>query len=98
MPVLQERYGIKNVLGLTSKDYDLLDRSQVKAMFARTQPDVLVHLAAYSGGIGINRTRPADFYFINIVLQALVFEEAARYEKLKKLVYPMGGCSYPAGA
>jgi GDP-L-fucose synthase len=98
MPVLQKRYGFENVLALTSKDYDLLDRTQVRRMFSQTQPDVLVHLAAYSGGIGVNRTKPADFYFVNIVLQALVFEEAAHYGKLKKLIYPMGGCSYPASA
>jgi GDP-L-fucose synthase len=98
MPVLRLRYGTENVLGLSSKDYDLLERAQVRKMFAETRPDALVHLAAYSGGIGVNRTKPADFYFINIVLQALVFEEAARYGKLKKLVYPMGGCSYPATA
>jgi len=98
VPVLQSRYGTENVLALSSKDYDLLDRSQVRHMFAKTQPDVLVHLAAYSGGIGVNRTKPADFYFINLLMQALVFEEAARYGKLKKLVYPMGGCSYPATA
>jgi len=98
IPVLHARYGAQNVLALSSKDYDLLDRAQVRQMFAQTQPDVLVHLAAYSGGIGINRTKPADFYFINILMQALVFEEAALYGKLKKLVYPMGGCSYPATA
>ncbi|MDR1490882.1 MAG: NAD-dependent epimerase/dehydratase family protein [Desulfovibrio sp.] len=98
IPVIQSRYGSENVLALSSKDYDLLDRKQAALLFAETQPDVLVHLAAYSGGIGINRAKPADFYFINIMMQALVFEEAARYGKLKKLVYPMGGCSYPATA
>jgi len=98
VPVLQSRYGAENVLALSSKDYDLLDRKQVRLMFAETKPDVLVHYTAYSGGIGINRAKPADFYFINIMMQALVFEEAVRYGKLKKLVYPMGGCSYPATA
>jgi len=98
IPVLQSRYGDENVLALSSKDYTLIDRAQVAKMFINTKPDVLVHLAAYSGGIGINRAKPADFYFINIMMQALVFEEAARYGKLKKLVYPMGGCSYPATA
>jgi GDP-L-fucose synthase len=85
MPVLKNRYGEQNVIGLSSKNYDLLDRYQVRKMFEETQPDVLVHLAAYSGGIGINRTKPADFYFINIMLQALIFEESAYYGKLIKL-------------
>lgn len=98
LPILQARYGAENVAAVSSINYDLLDRVQVKRMFADVRPDVLVHYAAYSGGIGANRARPADFYFINTILQALVFEEAARYGGLKKLVYPMGGCSYPATA
>lgn len=98
MPVLRARYGAASVVGLDSRDYDLLDRDQVRRMFAEERPEALVHLAALSGGIGANRARPADFYFTNIVLQALVFEEAARYGRLKKLVYSMGGCSYPAAA
>lgn len=97
-PILSERYGRDNVVRVSSRDYDLLDRNRVRELFSDTQPDVVVHLAAYSGGIGVNREKPADFYFINMVLQALMFEEAARYGKLKKLLYPMGGCSYPADA
>lgn len=97
MPVLTARYGSDDVVGLNSSDYDLLDPVQVRALFAECRPRVLVHLAAYSGGIGINRTKPADFYYRNIVLQALVFEEAAK-SGVERLVYPMGGCSYPADA
>jgi GDP-L-fucose synthase len=61
------------------------------------KPDVVVHYAAYSGGIGANRTYPADFYFRNTILTALTFEAAARH-RVQKLIYPMGGCSYPATA
>jgi GDP-L-fucose synthase len=56
-----------------------------------------VHFAAYSGGIGANKTYPADFYYRNTLLTAFMFEAAARH-KVKKLIYPMGGCSYPATA
>jgi len=97
LPVLGRRYGESQVVGLSSRDYDLLDPGQVRRMFDHTRPEVLVHLAAYSGGIGVNHRRPADFYYRNTLLAALVFEEAARRGVLKML-YPMGGCSYPAGA
>jgi len=66
-------------------------------MFEDIRPNVVVHLAAYSGGIGANRAYPADFYFRNTLLTALTFEEAAR-RKVDKLIYTMGGCSYPAAA
>jgi GDP-L-fucose synthase len=85
------------VLGLSSRDYDLMDPVQVRRMFAQLRPDVVVHLAAYSGGIGANRAYPADFYYRNTLLTALTFHQAA-LSKVRKLVYTMGGCSYPASA
>jgi GDP-L-fucose synthase len=96
-PVLEARYGRENVVGVSSRDYDLMNPGHVEAMFREVRPDVVVHYAAYSGGIGANRAYPADFYFRNTILTALAFEAAARW-KVRKLVYPMGGCSYPADA
>ena len=97
VPVLRERYGYDAVVGLSSSDYDLMDRKQVDSAFEKFSPSVVIHLAAYSGGIGANRTYPADFYYRNTILTANVFDAAAR-SKVKKLVYPIGGCSYPASA
>jgi len=97
LPILSARHGSAQVVGLSSRDYDLMDPIQVRRMFAQQRPDVLVHLAAYSGGIGANRAYPADFYHRNTLLTTLTFHEAARH-KVQKLVYTMGGCSYPASA
>lgn len=97
VPVLASRYGSCNVVGLGSRDFDLMDQVKVRAMFAQCRPDILVHLAGYSGGIGANREYPADFYHRNTLLTTLVFHEAAR-AGVNKLIYPMGGCSYPAHA
>jgi GDP-L-fucose synthase len=97
MPVLVARYGAENVQGLSSRDYDLMDAAQVRRMFRERRPQVVIHLAAYSGGIGANRQYPADFYYRNTLLTAQVFEAAAR-SRVEKLLYTMGGCSYPASA
>lgn len=97
LPVLQARYGEENVVAVTAKDYDLTDRREVERMFDEVSPNVVVHYAAYSAGIGANRAYPADFYYRNTILTAHMFEVAAR-RKIDKLVYPMGGCSYPAKA
>jgi GDP-L-fucose synthase len=96
-PVLEEHYGAENVVAVSSVDYDLMDPAAVKQMFDDVAPEVVVHLAAYSGGIGANRAFPADFYFRNTILTAFTFEEAAR-RKVGKFIYTMGGCSYPAKA
>ena len=97
MPILQATYGENHVLGLCSKDYDLLRQDQVEQMFDAHKPEVLVHLAAYSGGIGANRVYPADFFYKNALFVTLMFEAAAKHG-VKKMIYPMGGCSYPATA
>ncbi len=97
MPVLEAEFGAECVVGLSRSDFDLEDRSQVQAMLRQLKPQVVVHLAAYVGGIGANRRWGADFLFRNAMLTVLMFEEACRHG-VKKLVYPMGGCSYPARA
>lgn len=97
VPFLQEAYGADNVVGVSSRDYDLMERANVEKMFDDVKPDVVVHLAAYSGGIGANRTYPGDFYYQNTLLAAHTFDVAAR-KGVDKLIYTMGGCSYPAKA
>lgn len=97
VPILRQRYGSDAVLGVSSKDYDLMEPAQVRRLFDDHQPDAVVHLAAYVGGIGANREYPASFFYRNILLTSLMFEAAAE-RGLKKLLYPMGGCSYPAKA
>lgn len=97
VPVLRERYGAARVVAVSSADYDLLDGRQARRMFQEIRPDAVVHLAAYSGGIGANRQYPADFYYRNTLLTAHVFQEAAEHG-VAKLLYTMGGCSYPATA
>ena len=96
-PVLEARYGSANVVAVASRDCDLMDRAEVDRLLGATKPEVVVHYAAYSGGIGANRAYPADFYYRNTILTAHLFDAAARHG-VKKLVYPMGGCSYPATA
>lgn len=97
VPVLEARYGPDRVRGVSSTDYNLMEASQVRRLFDEEKPDTIVHLAAYVGGIGANREFPASFYYRNTILTALMFEAAAE-RGVKKLLYPMGGCSYPAAA
>lgn len=97
LPQLKIQYPQAQIIGLSSQNYDLMNPVEVVKMFEDLHPEILIHLAAYSGGIGANRAYPADFYYRNTLLTALVFEQAARYN-VKKMIYTMGGCSYPATA
>jgi len=97
VPFLQKHYGQESVILVNSKDYDLLSLDATRKMFQHINPEVVIHYAAYSGGIGANKKYPADFYFINTMLTTNVFHIAAEH-KIKKLIYPIGGCSYPFSA
>jgi GDP-L-fucose synthase len=97
VPILKRRYGEGRVVGVSSKDYDLMDPAKHERMYAENNPEIVVHLAAYSGGIGANKAYPADFYYRNTLLTAYGFHFAAMHGT-KKFVYPMGGCSYPSTA
>jgi GDP-L-fucose synthase len=66
-------------------------------MFAEHKPDVLFHLAGLIGGIGANKTRPADFCYENLVMGTTVLHESWK-AGVKKYLTVMGGCSYPAKA
>lgn len=94
LPILREWYPPVRITSLCSKDFDLMDAGHVAKMFADLQPTVVLHLAAYCGGIEANRLHHADFFHRNILLMENVFCAAATH-KIRKLIFTMGGCSYP---
>ncbi len=56
--------------------------------------DVMIHSAAYYGGIGINQAEPATIFHKNTVMAANAFKTAAKYEVRK--ILPIGSaCAYP---
>lgn len=82
------------VMSPSSKQYDLREQSQVRKMFQDTTPDVVFHLAARVGGIYANMTMKGKFYYENILMNTLIFEEARKCG-VKKLVTMGSGCIYP---
>ena len=87
-------HGAGRVVAPSSLDYDLRDRGAVSDMFADTEPELVIHLAAHVGGIGANQARPADLYLDNLLMGTYVLEEARRHETPKTVM--LGTiCSYP---
>lgn len=85
------------IIGVTRKEYELLDTEQVRRMYADIQPDAVIHLAAKSGGIVDNKKRPADYFYDNLAMNTQVMHEAFK-TGVKKFLTLMGGCSYPSKA
>jgi GDP-L-fucose synthase len=97
VPVLEKRYPDTEVIALSSKDYDLTEQTQVRKMFEDHHPDRVIALAGYVGGIGANVAYPAEFFYLNLMIQTMTIHEAWK-AGVEKLLTVMGGCSYPATA
>ena len=69
VPVLEKRYPETEVIALSSKDYDLTEQTQVRKMFEDHHPDRVIALAGYVGGIGANVAYPAEFFYLNLMIQ-----------------------------
>lgn len=81
-------------IGVRSADFDLTNERRVKDCYAALRPDVVIHLAARVGGIGINRKKPGTFYYDNLMMGALLLEHARRSE-VEKFVAVGTICAYP---
>ncbi len=86
--------GCREVFVPRRRDYDLVDGSAVKRLFADARPDLVVHLAARVGGIGANQANPALFFYENLMMGAHLMEEA-RQRKVEKFVAVGTVCAYP---
>jgi GDP-L-fucose synthase len=76
------------------EEYDLVNRRDILRVLDASQPDIIIHLAALAGGIGANRARPADFFYINLMMGVQLMHEAWR-RGVKKFVALGTVCAYP---
>lgn len=90
---LKER-GCRNLFAPRSKDYDLRERDDIQRVIRDTAPDVIIHLAARVGGIGANRSHPADFFYDNLMMGVQLLHEAWR-AGVPKFVAIGTVCAYP---
>lgn len=81
----------------TSKECDLRDPTASLAYIKQVGPDVVLHLAALSGGISLSLKHPASVLRDNI-LMAINVLEAARLLSIKKTVMTLSAGMYPAEA
>jgi GDP-L-fucose synthase len=75
-----------------SKDCDL--RSLENCQRAVEQQDIIIHLAAHVGGIGLNREKPAELFYDNLMMGAQLIH-AAYQAGVEKFVCVGTICAYP---
>jgi GDP-L-fucose synthase len=76
---------------------DLRDQQATRAWIAANKPDAVFVAAARVGGILANDTRPADFLYDNLMIEANIIEAAFRAD-VGKLIFLGSSCIYPRDA
>jgi len=76
------------------EEYDLVNPQDIQLLLDVSRPDVIIHLAALAGGIGANRARPADFFYINLMMGVQLMHEAWK-RNVSKFVAIGTVCAYP---
>ncbi len=75
-------------------EVDLIRQADVEAWLASVRPDAIVMAAAKVGGILANDTRPAEFLYQNVMIEANVIEAAHRTD-VNRLLFLGSSCIYP---
>lgn len=85
------------ILTVDRRSVDLRRQSETEDWMAANQPEVVFLAAATVGGILANDTRPAEFLYDNLLIEANVIEGARRIH-VAKLVALGSSCIYPREA
>jgi GDP-L-fucose synthase len=89
-----KKHGNSNAQIPRSRDYDLRRLDAIQRMLRDFQPDILIHLAARVGGIGANRSHPAEFLYDNLMMGSQLLHESWR-SGIEKFVSVGTVCAYP---
>ena len=99
---LRER-GAAEIIVPRTEQYDLVKIQDITRLFddamgkdpaPRPSNVMVIHLAALAGGIGANRARPADFFYINLMMGVQLMHESWK-RGVDKFVALGTICAYP---
>ncbi len=88
------RKGYTNILTRTHSELDLTRQADVEAFFAHERPEYVFVAAAKVGGIGANAQYPADFMYINMMIEMNIIH-SAYMNACKKVEFLGSSCIYP---
>jgi len=90
-----------SIITPTRGQMNLLFRDSIHEALCDYNPDVVIHLAAQCGGIGVNRTKPGEFLYNNLTMTSNLIDvcrlwnENKYRNKILKFVGIGTVCSYP---
>jgi GDP-L-fucose synthase len=86
--------GYTNIVTRTHQELDLTNQANVNQFFEEEKPEQVYLAAARVGGIHANYSYPAEFIYINLMIEANVIH-AAYTSGVKKLLFLGSSCIYP---
>ena len=89
--------GAGEIIGWSSKELDLRDRSATFDAITEARPDIIIDAAAKVGGIMANSTFPVEFLRDNSMIQTNVMD-AAHSNDIDRLLFLGSSCIYPRHA
>ncbi len=87
-----EKLHPKKIITPSSKELDLRDNSNCKKVVENV--DIIFHLAAHVGGIGLNKEKPGDLFYDNLMMGTQLLHEA-KNASVQKFIALGTVCSYP---
>ena len=84
----------EKVVGISSKEINLLNRESTFSFMSELRPDVVIDAAAKVGGIGGNNAYPVEFLSENLQIQCNLMDAAHEF-KVKNFVFLASSCIYP---
>jgi GDP-L-fucose synthase len=81
-------------LTVARREVDLRRQQAVEQWMAERRPEAVFLAAGTVGGIGANDSRPAEFLYDNLMIEANIIE-AARRVGVEKLLFLSSSCVYP---
>ncbi len=86
--------GYTNLLRPEIDELDLTNQQAVAEFFANEKPEYVILAAAKVGGIHANNSYPAEFIFLNLMIQSNVIHQSYLHG-VKRLLFLGSSCIYP---
>jgi GDP-L-fucose synthase len=86
--------GCKDIFVPRAEEYDLRRIDNINNMLNVSRPDIIIHAAAHCGGIGLNKSKPAELFYDNAIMGIQLMHQACM-TGVKKFVQIGTVCEYP---
>lgn len=73
---------------------DLRKRKEALLLFEKIRPEIVINCAAFLGGVQFGYEHAAEMFTNNLEIELSILE-ACRHVKVRRLINPIGNCSYP---